>query len=211
MNTSTSPRRSLLGFHALLLAFSVPFLLAGAVTGIQFPARLPVSSLMAVCPTLAALILVYREAGPEGLRSLWKRAFDPTRIRPIWYLPSILLMPTIALLAYWVIRLTGRPLPEPRVAFVAIPVLFLVFFISAAAEEIGWSGCVLDPVQDRWGALAAGVIIGAVWAAWHALPWVQVQGPAWTAASGSRVRWHLRPPGSLHPAQRIPPATPPFG
>ena len=66
-----------------------------------------------------------------------------------WYLPSTLLMPAIALLAYWVMRLTGRPLPEPRIALVAIPVLLRVFFVSATAAEVGWSGYVLDPVQDR--------------------------------------------------------------
>ena len=41
MSTGASPRRSLLGFHALLLAFSVPFWLAGAMTGIRFAQLFP--------------------------------------------------------------------------------------------------------------------------------------------------------------------------
>jgi hypothetical protein len=49
-----SPNRSRAGFALLLLALSVPFWLAGAATGVLLPARLRVSSLMAVCPMLAA-------------------------------------------------------------------------------------------------------------------------------------------------------------
>ena len=30
-----------------------------------------------------------------------------------------------------------------------------MFFIAALGEELGWSGYVIDPMQDRWGALQA--------------------------------------------------------
>jgi len=34
------------------------------------------------------------------------------------------------------------------------------FFLSGVAEELGWSGYALEPLQARWGALRAALIIG---------------------------------------------------
>jgi len=54
-------RRSPLKFFLLVFALSIPFWLIGAVTPLQLLPGLPVSSLMAFCPLIAASILVYRE------------------------------------------------------------------------------------------------------------------------------------------------------
>lgn len=55
----------------------------------------------------------------------------------------------------------------------------LVFFIMALGEELGWSGYIIDPMQERWGALTASVLLGAVWAIWHIPGLVQLgQSPA---------------------------------
>jgi hypothetical protein len=50
----------------------------------------------------------------------------------------------------------------------------LALFIAALGEELGWSGYVIDPMQDRWGALSAGILLGMLWAIWHIVPLVQV-------------------------------------
>jgi uncharacterized protein len=47
------------------------------------------------------------------------------------------------------------------------------FFIAGLCEELGWSGYAIDPLQARWGALGAGLLMGLVWAAWHWVPLVQ--------------------------------------
>ena len=97
------------------------------------------------------------------------------------------------LLSYEVMRLLGRPLPEPQIPFLAIPIFFLVFFIGAIGEEVGWSGYAIDPLQGRWGALQASLILGSVWAIWHVVPYIQAHNaPAWIAwqclgTVGSRV------------------------
>jgi hypothetical protein len=58
----------------LVFALSVPFWLIGAASGIQILPGLPVSSLGAFCPLMAASILVYRENKTEGVKELLKRA-----------------------------------------------------------------------------------------------------------------------------------------
>jgi membrane protease YdiL (CAAX protease family) len=176
-------RRSPLKFFLLVFALSIPLWLIGAVTPLQLLPGLPVSSLMAFCPLIAASILVYREDKTTGVTELLKRSFDYRRIRAkVWYVPIVLLMPGITILAYGLMRLVRLPLSAPVFPGLAALVMFLAFFIAALGEEVGWSGYVIDPMQDRWNALQASVLLGLVWATWHIVPLVQAQrSPAWLA------------------------------
>jgi hypothetical protein len=176
-------RKSPLAFFLLVYGLSLPFWLIGAATSLQLLPGLPVSSLMAFCPLMAALMLGHRENRAGGVTGMLRRSFDVRRIGPkVWYIPAILLMPLLAVLAYVVMRLLHRPLPVPNVPLLSAPFLFLLFFVAAMAEEVGWSGYVLDPLQDRWNALQAGILLGLAWAVWHIVPFVQAdRTPAWIA------------------------------
>ena len=70
-------------------------------------------------------------------------------------------------------RLIGAPLPVPEVSLLTLLILFALFFISATCEEAGWSGYAIDPLQARWGALGASLVVGSVWAAVHVAPDLQ--------------------------------------
>lgn len=174
MSTGESLKRSPLEFFLLVFILSIPFWLIGTVAeqGLPLPINLPVSALMFVCPMISALILVYREDKLGGIKQLFKRTFEYKRIKPkIWYMPIILLMPIVMLLSYLAMRLIGRPLPEPHIPFLAVPLFFILFFITAVGEEAGWMGYAVDPIQKRWGALKAGIILGSVWGIWHVVGW----------------------------------------
>jgi uncharacterized protein len=187
MNATEGVHRSPLRFFALVFALSVPFWVAGAVTGLQLLPGLPVSSLMSFCPVTAALIFVYGENKTAGVTELLKRSFDYERIgAKVWYAPIVLLMPGVMVLSYGLMWLMGVSLPSPQFPVPAALAMFLAFFIAALGEELGWSGYVVDPMQDRWGALQAGVLLGLAWAAWHIVPLLQAhRSPAWIA------RWSL--------------------
>ncbi|HZD59242.1 MAG TPA: CPBP family glutamic-type intramembrane protease, partial [Anaerolineae bacterium] len=177
MNASGSSKRSPLTFFVLVFALSIPVWLVIGGRPLPGPINLPVSSLWnTFVPLVAASILVYREEKFAGIKRLLKRAFDYKSIKPkIWYVPIIFLMPLIYLLSYGVMRLIGRPLPaEWQISFLAIPLLFVAFFIGAAGEELGWMGYAIDPMQDRWSALTASLILGLVWAIWHVVPNIQL-------------------------------------
>lgn len=183
MRTDTSMSRQPFSFFPLVFALSVPFWLIGGLTGLRLLPGLPVSSLMAFCPLLAAAILAYGENKTAGVATLLKRAFDHKRIRvKVWYIPTVLLMPGVMILSYGLLRLTGSPIPSPQFPVLAPLAMFLMFFIAALGEELGWSGYVLGPMQDRWNALQASLLLGLVWAAWHVVPFVQARrSPAWIA------------------------------
>ena len=175
--------RPVLPFFLLVFALSLPFWLVGAVTGLQLLPGLPVGALQAFCPLVAASILVYRENKTAGWKKLLKRAFDCKRVEAkVWYVPVVLLMPGVAVLAYGVMRVMGWPLPPPQLPVLAAPGILLAFFITALGEELGWSGYATDPMQARWNALQAGILLGVVWAAWHIVPLVQAhRSAAWIA------------------------------
>lgn len=166
--------RSPLRFFVLVFALSTPFWLLGAVTSRQLSADLPVSSFIWICPVIAAAILAYRENGTAGVTELLRRSFDYKRISAkIWYAPVVLLPPAVYALTYGVMWLLGLPLPTVQFPVLAALGLFLGYFIAAQCEELGWSGYALDPLQARWNALQAGLLLGLVWAVFHYVPLLQ--------------------------------------
>jgi uncharacterized protein len=175
--------RSPVKFFLLVFALSIPFLVAGALTGIELLPGLPLAALSFVCPAAAALILVHAENGYAGVMALLKRSFDYERIgAKAWYVPIFLLMPGVMALSYGLARLMGVPVPAPQVPILAALAMSAAFLVGALGEELGWSGYVIDPMQDRWGALKASVLLGLVWAAWHIVPLMQAhRAPAWIA------------------------------
>jgi membrane protease YdiL (CAAX protease family) len=65
-----------------------------------------------------------------------------------------------------------------------VPVFFVVFFIFGIGEELGWMGYVIDPLQTRWGALHASVLLGLVWAIYHLIPDLQ------NGQTADWILWH---------------------
>ena len=172
-----------LKFFLLVFALSTPFYVFGALTGFSLTPDLPVSVLMVVVPATAAAILLYREQGNAGVIALFKRSLDYKRIKTrIWYAPIILLKPSIVLLTYALLRVTGLPPPMPQFRILVSFGMFALFFIAALGEELGWSGYAIDRMQDRWKPISASILLGLIWAVWHFIPLIQVgRSPAWIA------------------------------
>jgi membrane protease YdiL (CAAX protease family) len=186
-------KRSLLTYFVLVFVLTIPIWVLGPVAERFLPeeltATLPVSSLMFSVPISAALILVRRDSGSGAGKRLLNRAFDYRRIRKkIWYVPTLLLWPAMMVLQYGLMKLMAVPLPDPRLPGLMLPVSFLVFFIAAVGEEVGWQGYAMEPLQERWGALAASIVVGLAWAAWHCIPFIQMdRTPAWIACQAASI------------------------
>jgi membrane protease YdiL (CAAX protease family) len=175
--------RSQLKFFLLVFGLSIPFWLLGAMSDRQLLPGLSVSALMAFCPMVAALMLVYRVNKTAGVTELLRRSFDFKRIKATgWYAPILLLMPGVNVVVYGLMRWMDIPLPAPQFPILAALLMFLAFFVGALGEELGWSGYVLDPLQARWSAIQASFILGAVTVIWHIVPLLLVhRSPTWIA------------------------------
>ena len=179
MHAGASQEKLPLDYFVLVFALAVPFYLFGGGK-LPLPINLPIAALATFVPALAAAIVSYRHQGAQGVRALLRKAWDYRKIKnKLWYLPTLLLQPLIYLTSYAILRWTGSPLPEKiNVPLLVAPVFFVLFFIGDAGEESGWSGYAIDPMQARWGALKASLILGVIWAIWHFIPYIQTGNPA---------------------------------
>ena len=177
------PIRSPRSFFLLVFALSIPFWLAGAMSDLQLMPGLSVSALMAFCPMAAALILVHREGGGARVAELLRRSFDYKRIRSKrWYIPVLFLMAAVNVAVYGLLRGLGMPLPAPQIQVPSAALMFVAFFAGALGEELGWSGYVTDPMQERWNALQTGLLLGLVGVLWHLPPLLLMhRSPTWIA------------------------------
>src|SRR3954454_6915306 len=118
-------------------------------------------------PSTLAIVLVGRLQGRGEVRRLLRRLLM-ARVGVGWY-AAILALVGVMVLAVWVSTLVGAPTP---VVVVTLPGLLSVFLFSvfpgsATGEELGWRGFALPRLQARHSALAASLIVGAVWGAYH--------------------------------------------
>ncbi len=165
----------ILAFFALVIAFSLPFWILGAISPVALLPGVPLSGLGAVTPALAALILAYIQAGRAGMGRLLRRAWDVHAIRhPAWWLVIVAVNPLIAVAAYGVLRLAGQPLPGFGPFSLSALLLLMVLMLGALGEELGWTAFATEPLLQRWGTLVTGVGLGAFWAVWHWWPLAQV-------------------------------------
>lgn len=169
-----SHRKRLAVFFVLVFAFSVPFWVLGMVYEVELLPGLPVGSLAAFTPSLAAIFIMYRYGRLSAVSRLLYRSFDLYRIEDKkWYLVFVLFNPIVALMAYWVTCLLGFNVPALPLFSLAIVPLFIVFFFAALGEELGWTGYATEQLLSRWGILRAGMLLGLVWAAFHIVALLQ--------------------------------------
>ena len=174
---STEPNHPWL-FFALIYGLSAPFwILSTQIKHSGLPDNLPVTDIgAALTPTIAAAILRYREAGSSGVRELFRRAFDYRRIkRRRWLVSAVIVFPVLYAITYFAMRVIGYPVSTIWNPSPALGAVFLLFFVAATAEELGYSAYETDALQARMTALNTALVIGPLWAFWH-LPSMMVMG-----------------------------------
>ena len=162
----TSKGKSLFAFFLLAVALYIPIAIFADVQ--VFP-NWALINFGAFIPMLVALILVYREDGTAGMVELLKRTFDFKRIKSrIWYLPIFLIIPFTVMVLYGLALLFGLPVSSPYLSS-WLPFLSAILFVAAIGEELGLMGYVVEPMQDRFGALTANIFLGIIQASYHIL------------------------------------------
>jgi len=167
MNTNVLKNRSLLNFVLLLFALSIPPLVIGAIYDVQLFPGFKLFQLPLAMPAVAALILIYRESGRVGIAALLKRTYDFRRIESkIWYLPILLIYPSISFLDYLIHRISGTSFPTLHFSLPIFLGYSTVFFLTYW-EELGLTGYAIDRLQQRYSALTTGILLGLIQAGYH--------------------------------------------
>ncbi len=138
-------------------------------------------------PMLGGLVMSGVTGGRTALGELGLRLISLRRIGLRWLLVA-LLIPVLALVGAAALAAaagTAGPLLDVSEAreLLSNPVMLISAVLGSLLygplpEEIGWRGYLLDALQDRWNALTASLLLGAVWALWY-LPFL------WMAGGGS--------------------------
>ncbi|GEK79890.1 CPBP family glutamic-type intramembrane protease [Agrococcus baldri] len=162
-------------FLLLVTVLSVPFLVAGSLfDGVVLGGlHLPMSALMAVVPGIAALLLVGRDEGREGVWRMLRRLGDVRRAGAVRLALAALLPQAVAALAWLAGLALGHTPPPVAVSPLGVLAMATLFLVSAAFEELGWTGHATPPLVRRFGALGAGLLLGAACGLWHLVPLLQ--------------------------------------
>jgi membrane protease YdiL (CAAX protease family) len=162
------------------IAYGIVWLLLGVsqLFGVPFTPLLVIGSWS---PNIAAFIvigLVLREKG--GIRALfagWAR----WRFQLVWYLAA-LSAPALAVLTLPVLRVFGV-LPGPHTPItlgVIVTIVVIEIVTGATGEELGWRGFLQLRLQRRLSPLSSALIVGVVWAFFHAPLWL-APGQVWVS------------------------------
>jgi len=160
MSANNSKNISIRNFVLLLFGLSIPFLVIGSIYDVQLFPGFKFFQMPLAMPIVAALILIYRESGRDGIVALLKRTYDFRRIESkIWYLPILLIYPSIGFLDYLIQRMSGTSFPTLHFSLPIFLGYSTVSFLTYW-EELGLTGYAMDRLQQRYSALASGIFIG---------------------------------------------------
>ena len=115
--------------------------------------------------------LVLRVAGTADERRAWRRRLTRVRVGWRWYAIALLALPLAYLAGLGIATAGGGAFPFHVQTLALLPIFLLTNF----GEEIGWRGFALPRLQDRMSPLAASLVLGVIWGAFH---WVALAGNA---------------------------------
>ena len=164
---------------ALFMLFTEQFT---AVFG-EMSATNPVFLLAVYAPGLSGVFLVWRHYGLKGLVSFFRR-LTLWRAPVQWWLFLLLGIPAIIYTAAAIKGTISDPFPfSPW--YLVFPALAQSLLLGPMGEEFGWRGLALPLLQRRFAPFWASLILGVVWAFWHA--------PAFLMSGTPQSAWSFGP------------------
>jgi membrane protease YdiL (CAAX protease family) len=127
----------------------------------------PVFLIGVFAPGLVAVALTAWDEGGRAVGALLRRILR-WRVGLRFYAFALLLMPLTKLTVAIVHRALVGAWPqfgETRPLLLVLATILST--IGQAGEEVGWRGYLLPRLTERTGLVAASLVVGAIWAAWH--------------------------------------------
>jgi CAAX protease family protein len=149
----------------------------------EMSATNPIFLLAVYAPGLSAIFLVWRHYGLKGLGAFFRR-LTLWRAPIQWWLFFLLGIPAIIYAAAAIKGTINSPFPFSPWTMV-FPALVQSLLLGPLGEEFGWRGLALPLLQRRFSPFWASIILGIVWAVWHA--------PAFAMSGTPQSAWSFGP------------------
>ncbi len=169
---SISPIKFILATFAFTWALFSIVIFSGQ-SNQDFPAML-LYILGGCAPSLVAIFFVWRTFNKEQRADFWSRVINPRRIKPVWWVVSLVAIPAVMGLAVWLNARLFNGLPGMEIFInlttqpAEIPVFIIMMLIGGPlAEELGWRGLLLDAFQKKWSPAISTIILFLIWWIWH--------------------------------------------
>jgi len=143
----------------------------------------PIFLLVVYAPGISGIFLIWRHYGLKGLGSFFRR-LRFWRAPLQWWLFLLLGVPVIVYAAAAIKGTINAPFPfSPWI--MVFPALIQSLLLGPMGEEFGWRGLALPLLQRRFSPFWASLILGVVWAVWHA--------PAFAMSGTPQSAWSFGP------------------
>ena len=174
-------------FFLLVFCWTWVFWIPAAASGVSVQSNL--GRLLLVLgllgPMLGGIGFTYFTGAAADWHDYWARVFDVGRVPARWYAIILLFAPVLFTIAVLLDLASGDSDTSAQIGktfasllsapSTIIPFVIVTLINGPIPEELGWRGYALDQLQARWSALAASIILGALWTVWH-LPLFFFQG-----------------------------------
>jgi membrane protease YdiL (CAAX protease family) len=131
-------------------------------------------------PTCASLTLTGFLEGTDGLRNLLAD-LRRWRVGLQWYVLALVPAPLLGAAALFALALTSPIFGQDKSVVLLAGV---AAGLTTVFEEIGWTGFAVSRLRQRHGIVSTGLMVGALWGAWHLLQQLWIAG---TYAAGIRL------------------------
>jgi uncharacterized protein len=185
MGTKTLASFLALTFGLSWVPMSLFLLFADQFTALfgEMSATNPVFLLAVYAPGLSGIFLIWRFYGRKGVGSFFRR-LTLWRAPLQWWLFLLLGIPAIIYTAAAIKGTIDDPFPFSPWTMV-FPALVQSLLLGPMGEELGWRGLALPLLQRRFSPFWASLILGVVWALWHA--------PAFVMSGTPQSAWSFGP------------------
>ncbi|MFI1728993.1 CPBP family intramembrane glutamic endopeptidase [Streptomyces acidicola] len=136
-------------------------------------------------PIASALLVTGLTEGRAGLRA-WRGRMTKFRVNWRWYAVVLLSVPTALIVASAALGDRGPAMPPAVVLAAFLPGLLMQMVTTGLAEEPGWREFAMPRLQERYGPLAATLIVGPLWGVWH-LPLFLTEWGGYPDVTGTHV------------------------
>jgi hypothetical protein len=132
-----------------------------------------VVSITAWTPTYVFLLMFKKLYPDSTLKEFYKNAFSK-KINIRLLATTTLIQTIIFLLSVYMISVQNGVSVFSLLNFsneVIIPTLFIILIQGPTGEETGWRGYLQPAIEEKFGVVKGSLIVGLIWAFWHAPIW----------------------------------------